>query len=333
MPGIQEFTYANWAKESTRGTPVAPTRKFYASGTGVIDIDDHLSFHEAENRGTRADVVRATTQSEDANLKLESADGVGWDDLLIVVPSMKGGLSGSGAGADKTWTVTPSLSAANNPDSLSVDAGDDIQNWRFQYCMAKEWTLKAAVGELTSLAVEFFAQRAIKTAKATPADNASPKIAGDLWTIKFASSLAGLPGASVQTNFLLDWELKMRPGQIWRHYMDGNLYGSQHVETSIGGTLALTVESTALAVSEFVDKYRAQTLDFVRLRAVGPALGGSNYSAQIDVGVLWDKPSIIDSDSEGINLYKITGKVAADSPTAPTQNFSAVLVNSLAAMP
>lgn len=333
MPGIQDFTYANWGRESTRGTPVAPTRKFYATGTGVLDVEDSVTFHEAENRGTRADVVRATTQAEDVNLKLASADGVGWDDLLLFVPSLKGGLSGSGAGADKTWTVTPSLSAANNPDSVSLDVGDDVQNWRIQYGMARTFKLSSAVGELTSLELDMFGQRAVKVAKATPADNASPKIPGDLWTIKFAASLAGLPGASIVANFLLDWELEIRTGLQWRHYMDGNPYGSQHVETSLGGVLTMTVESTAQAVSQFVDKYRSQTLDFIRLKATGPALGGSNYSAQADLGVLYDKPSIIDSEADGINLYKITARIAADSPTAPTQNMSFVLVNSLAAMP
>lgn len=334
MPGIQDFTYLNWGKETVRGTPVAPTRKSYMGGTGNLDVDDSVTFHQDENRGTRADVVRATARAEDVNLKAETPEsGVSWDDLLLPMLSLKGGLSPTGAGADRTWTVTPSLSAANNPDSVSIDVGDDVQNWRVQYAMARTIKIKSALGELTSLSMDMFGQRAIKGAKATPGDTVSPKIAGDLWTVKFATSLAGLPGASIVPNFLLDWELEIRTGLIWRHYMDGNMYGAQHVETSIGGTLTMTVESTAQAISQFVDKYRAQTLDFIRLRAVGAALGGSNYSAQADLGVLYDKPSIIDSEDDGINLYKITAQIAADSPTTPTQNMSFVLVNSLTAIP
>jgi hypothetical protein len=53
----------------------------------------------------------------------------------------------------------------------------------------------------------------------------------------------------------------------------------------------MTVESTALAVSEFYDKWLAQTLDFIRLKATGPTLGASNYSAQIDLPVLYEGPA------------------------------------------
>jgi hypothetical protein len=331
MPGIQDFTYANWATETVRGTPLAPTRQLYAGGTGVLDIEDNLSFHEAENRGVRTRVARATSQAEDVNLKLETADGVGYDDLTLVGEFLKGGVTPTGAGADRTWTFVPSMTAANSPESVTFDVGDDTQNWRCQYCMATKITISSALGELTKLGLEMFAQRAIKAAKATPATNVAVKIPGDLWTVKFATTLAGLPGAAISTNFLLDWKLELTPGNVWRHYMDGNAYGAQHVETSIGGVLSATVESTALAVSEIVDKYRAQTLDFVRLKATGPVLGGSNYSAQLDLPILWDKPQVIGAESDGVNLYKASARLAYD-PTG-NQSIGLVLVNSLTAKP
>lgn len=334
MPGIQDFTYANIGKETVRGTPVAPTRKLYVDGTGRDDGPDlSKSFHEAENRGLRTRIGRTTSQAEDAGLKLSWSDGVSWDDLVLVASSLKGGLTGVGGAADKTWTCVPSLTAANSPESWSVDAGDDVQNWRYQYVMARTWKLSSALGELTGLEGEFFAQRSVKTAKATPADNAAPKIPGDLWTIKFATTLAGLAGASIVSNFLIGWELELTTGLIWRHYMDGNLYGSQHVETSISANLTLTVESTAQAVSQFSDKYAADTLDFIRLKATGGSLGGSAYSAQLDLPVLYDRPSIIDSQADGINLWKIPAKLSVDSLTSPTQSIGLVLVNSLSALP
>lgn len=333
MPGIQDFTFANYGKETTRGTPVPPTRKFYAEGTGVLDHDLGVSFHEAENAGYRTRVRRATPLQEDVALKLATADGLAWDDLTLPLTQLKGGLTGTGAGADKTWTCTPSLTGQNAPEAFSWDVGDDTQAWRVQYGMATKITLSAAKGDWTQMALELFGQRAIKGAAATPANTAGPKIAGELWQVKFATTLAGLAGASVVTNFLLDWKLELSTGLSWQHYQDGNLFGSQHVETTIGGVLTMTVDSTAQAVSQFYDKYVAGTLDFIRLQATGPALGGSAYSAQLNLPVIYDKPSIIDSDRNGINQYKITAKLATDSPTAATQSISAVVVNSLAAIP
>lgn len=333
MPGIQDFTYANYGKETTRGTTVAPTRKLYADGTGVLSPTLNKSFHESENRGLRAAIVRSTSQQQDVALKLASSDGIGYDDLVLVAAWLKGGLTGVGGGADKTWTCVPSLVAANAPEAFSFDVGDDVQNWRVGYVMPTKITLSSEVGGLTQLEVEAFGQKETKVAKATPGDNAAIKIPGDLWTIKFAGTLAGLPGAAIVANYLRAWKLVITTGYSWRHYMDGNLFGSQHVETTIGADLELTVESTAQAVSQHYDKYVADTLDFIRLKATGPALGASNYSAQLDLPVLYDEPSIMDAEDEGVNLWKIPAKLSGDSPTAATQSLGLVLVNSLAAIP
>jgi hypothetical protein len=93
----------------------------------------------------------------------------------------------------------------------------------------------------------------------------------------------------------------------------------------------MTVESTALAVSEFYDKSAADTMDFIRLKATGPALGGTNYSAQIDMPVLYEEPEIISGESggDGINLYKVLAHGADDT----TNGIIPVIVNSLAALP
>lgn len=329
MPGTQIFTYANVGKETVRGTPVAPTRKLYVEGTGVLDVDPSLSTHEAENRGRRIRINRATQKAEDVTLAMRYADGVGYDDLVVPFSQLKGGVSAVGAGADKTWTFTPSLTAANSPEAYSIDVGDDTQNWRCQYGMLSEFTIGAAVGDLTTLDMSWFAQRAVKGAKASPADNAAVKIPGDLWTVKFAATFAGLAGASISTNFLLDWSWQIRTGLLPRHYLDGNLYFGQHVETDIAGTLTMHVESTALAVSEFYDKWLAQTMDFIRLKATGPSLGGSAYSAQIDTPVIYTKVKPISAEQDGVNIYEITASLADDG----TNGIAPVLVNSMTALP
>lgn len=331
MAGTQIFTYANVGKETTRGTPVSPTRKLYVDGTGVLNVDPSLSFHEKENRGVRTRIVRATQRAEDVNLTMKFADGVGYDDLVVPFSQLKGGVTGTGAGADKTWTFTPSMTAANNPEAYSIDVGDDIQNWRCQYSMLRSFTIGAAIGELTTLDMDWFAQRAVKGAKATPADNSAVKIPGDLWTVKFAATAAGLPGASVQANFLVDWSLAIETGLRNRHYLDGNLYFGQHQETDIAAKLSLTVESTALAVTEFYDKWLAQTVDFIRLKATGPTLGGTNYSAQIDLPLVYSDVKPIGAESDGVNLWKIEANMAYDATSG--NSIAPVIVNSLSALP
>lgn len=331
MPGTQIFTFANFGKETVRGTPVAPTRQFYDDGTGTLKFDNAQNFHEGENAGLRARIRRVTRMGENVNLAFQTVAGVGFDDLVIPFSQLKGAQVGAGGAADKTWTFAPSMTAANNPEAYSVDVGDDVQNWRCQYVMLRSFKLSAALGDVTGLTMDGFAQRAIKTAKAAPGANTAIKIPGDLWTIKFAATAAGLAGAAVQTGFLIGWELEVLTGLKWRDYMDGNLFGSQHVETDIAATLTLTVESTALAVSEFYDKHVADTVDFIRLKATGPVLGGTNYSAQVDLPVLYQEPEPISGEDEGINLYKVVARATYDSTLG--SNIAPTIVNSLAALP
>jgi hypothetical protein len=328
---LEAKPYVNFGKETTRGTPVAPTRQFYDDGVGVLAVDAGLNFHESENTGRRYRTRRNTSTTEDVNLKFATSSGVGYDDLVIPFSQIKGGATGVGGAADKTWTFTPSATAANSPEAYSVDVGDDVQNWRCQYTMLRSFKLSAGLGDVTQLEMDAFAQRAVKTAKATPAINAAIKIPGDLWTIKFAANIAGLAGASISTNFLKAFELEVFTGLKNPHYMDGNLYFGQFVETDIAWTLDLTVESTALAISEFYDKSIANTMDFIRLKAQGPVLGGTFYSAQIDTPVLYEVPEIIsgESGSDGINLYKVKGHGADDT----VNGIIPVIVNSLAALP
>jgi hypothetical protein len=329
MAGVQVFTRFDVGKETVRGTPVAPTRRLYGEGTGVLDPDFGLNFHEGENSGRRIRVRRATSTLEDVAMKFRTKSGVSYDELVIPFSQLKGAQTGAGAGADKTWGFTPSLTAANNPESYSCDVGDDVQNFRVQYGMISRFKLAAALGDVTSLEADWFGQRSVKTVAAAPAGNTSVKIPGDLWTLKFAASFAGLGAAAVQLNFMLGWELEVFTGLVWEHYMDGNLYGSQHSETDISAKLTLTVASTALAISELYDKAAAATMDWIRLRATGPALGGTNYQASVDLPVLYEVPSVIDSERKGVNLYKVVARLADDG----TNGIAPSLVNSIAALP
>jgi hypothetical protein len=330
VPGIQDFTYLNFGKETVRGTPVAPTRKWIGDATGVLGPDLSLNFHEGENRGRRATMFRVTQQAEDVVVKVR-ADAT-FDDWVWPLTQLKGGMTGAGGAADKTWAAAPSMTALNNQEAYSLDIGDDTQNFRAQYAMWRWFTQKASVGDVTSLEGELFAQRVQKVAKATPADPASsPKLVGDLWTIKFATTFAGLAGASVQTNFITDHELHVDTGLVWHHYQDGTYFGGQHIETSFGGTLKMTVESTALAISELYDKWYAQTVDYIRLKNTSPVvLGGSFPSLQHDFAVAYSKVVPIGDEQDGVNLYQVEANLIDDG-TNPL--ISPTLVCSLTAIP
>lgn len=263
-------------------------------------------------------------------LKVADIGGIGYDDLVLPFSvGLQGGRTGVGGAADKTWTFTQPSTGSAAPEAMSVDVGDDIQNWILDYGMLSRWMLSSTFGELTHFEGDLFAQQAVKGAASSPAEVNPILIPSDLWTIKFAATFAGLGGASISTNFLRTWSLDYLTGLKPRWYMDGTTAMGQHVETDITGNLSMEVESTALAVSEFVDKWRAGTIDYIRLKAQGPILGGTFYSLQLDMPVYWDEPQPLASVDEGVNLYTVKGKQAWDG----TNGLVVTLVNTLAAIP
>ena len=332
MPGVEVFSRINLGKETTKGTAVARTRRFYGVAAGNFDIGDVWAFHEQENRGSRVRISAhvPTALREAPTFKMQDIAGIGYDDLVIPFSmGLQGGRTGVGGAADKTWTFTQPSTGSGLYEAFSADVGDDTQNWILDYVMPTRWAIKTTFGELTHFDADCFAQQAVKGSASTPAEVNPILIPADLWTVKFAATFAGLTGASVQTNFLRTWSLEYMTGIRNRFYMDGNLFMGQHVETDIVSTLTMEVESTALAVSEFVDKYRAGTQDYVRLKAQGPVLGGTFYSLQLDIPVYWDEPKPLAAVDQGVNLYTVKARQGFDG----TNGMVVTLVNSLAAIP
>lgn len=332
MPGVEIYSRINFGKETTKGTAVARTRRFYGVAAGNFDIGDSFSFHEQENRGSRVRISAhaPTLLRESPTLRLADIAGIGYDDLVLPFSvGLQGGRTGVGGAADKTWTFTQPSTGNASPESMSVDVGDDTQNWILDYGMLSRWKLATTFGELTHFEGDLFAQQATKGAASTPAEVNPILIPADLWTIKFAATFAGLGAASISTNFLRSWSFEYMTGLKPRYYMDGTTAMGQHVETDIVGTLEAEVESTALGVSEIVDKYRAGTIDYIRLKITGPTLGGTNYSLQLDMPIYWDEPQPLASVDDGVNLYKFKGRQAYDG----TNGLVVTLVNTLAAIP
>ena len=122
MPGTQAFTRVSMGKETTWGTGVAPTRRFYGVGTGALDPGLSWETHRDAARGVKTRIGRSLTQTgEDPKFKLQSAGGIGYDDLVqILSAGLRGGQTGAGGTADKTWTLV-----SQNAASVFVTVGTE----------------------------------------------------------------------------------------------------------------------------------------------------------------------------------------------------------------
>lgn len=334
MPGTQIFTLLQTAREVTAGTAVAATRQWYPDGTGVINIDSMLAEHGG-NRGVYNPLAYHTSQGVGVTLNYKSLQemGVAWDELVFPLNQAGGGLTGSGASADKTWTWAAGGTAAMTPKTFTIEAGDDTQFFQFEYGMMSDFTLSASKDNLTQLEANYFARQSTKVTKTTLTPNTALRIPGLLWKPRFATAQSGLAGASDQSNLLVDWSWKVTTGLVPRKYQDGLTYFGQHAQTAISGEINLTVESTAVAVSQFYDKWNVggtPTLDFIQLKATGPTLGTTAYSATLQAAVNYTNVQPIGSEDNGVNLYSVTARTVYDSTWG--QSMGGTIVCSIAAL-
>lgn len=332
-PGVQHYTLFQTGKETTAGTAVAATRQWYPDGTGIINIDPNLALHRG-NRGTKTHLAHASTKGYTIGLTYRSENdiGVAYDELPIILNQAGGGTAGSGASANKTWTFNPTQTSADTVLSHTIEVGDDVQFWEFEYGQVSQFTLSAARDGMTQLEADWFARQPTKTTKTSVTANTAVRIPGNLWRVRFATAQSGLSGASDQSNFLLDWSAQYTTGLVPRFYQDGTAYFGQSVQAvPLSAMLTLHVESTSTAVSQFYDKHIAQTVDFIQLAATGPSLGTATYSAQLQYAVLYTGVKPIASESDGVNIYEITAETVYDSTW--TNSMGGTVVCSIASIP
>lgn len=332
MAGVLPLSGLQIGVEGTKGNAVTTTRELYPDPTGYFDPGLGLSFHEGAQRGTFTNITHATllNNTPTVGFRTESSHGITFDELSIVGSQLLAGATGVGGAADKTWTFTPSQTAPTF-NSYTLNCFDASQAYEIAYCFATSFTLSGGFDDLTQASIDFVGREASKVTIDTVAANNSVKIPSALWTVKYASAQSGLTAASVLSNTLRTWELSVQPPQTPRFYADGNKYFGQGVASrNLAGTLTMTWDSTSDAVAQY-DLYAAQTPAFFRLKATGPTLGGSAYSAQIDCCVIWESVQPLASESDSVMEYQMTGRLAYDATW--TNSLVMTVVNSIAALP
>ena len=320
--------------ETTKGTAVATTRELYPSSTGYFDPGFIWDRHEGAQRGTFGNITHATLKGylPTIGYTSEPSHGLTYDELPIIMSQLKAGLTGTGASADKAWTVAKAGATTATYDTYTFNAFDGSQAFEFAYGFMTRFTISGGFDDLTQTSWDIVGRQASKVTVDAVAANNAVKIPSGLWTLKYAAAQASLTGASAYTNTMRNWELAVDLPQNPRFYGDGNLYFGQGVASrNLGGTLTMTWDSNSDAVAMY-DLFAAGTPAFFRLQATGPALGGTTYIAgPIDVCVILDPVTPLASESDGVMEYTLVGHLAYDATWAAVIDMSATC--SIAALP
>ncbi|MEY4170633.1 MAG: hypothetical protein RLZ94_1706 [Actinomycetota bacterium] len=332
MPGVRLLSHFQIGKETTPGTAVAATRRFAPDLNGTFQIDWMKTFHEGRSTGTRTPISYSTQQGTMVSISYRTPDdtGIAFDELPYFLIFPGGGTAGTGSTA-VTWGHAWGGTATGSAVSYTIEYGDDVQNYESEYCQASRVRISAEPQGLTNFEADFVGRQATKSSKTALTLGNPVRIPGYLWKPRFATAQSGLSGASDIPNFLVSWDAEWTTGLTPRFYHDGLAYFGQMVESQpVAGTLHMIVESNATAITQFYDKGSAGTIDFVQMKATGPTLGASNYSAQFQFAVEYETVNPLSSEADGVNLYDITARIVYDSTWG--QSVGATVVCSLASL-
>lgn len=333
--GVRDLGVTQLGRETVKGTAVAATTRWV--GQTTLTPDEPRLPPNIQNGLLLANKASPPIAAKHLDFSLEA--DLTFEQLLHVLNMNFMGLTtGTGAGADKTWTFNPTFTAdpGLNAFTLQKRMTDGSTNWdeRVAYAMGRSFEITGAYGENAKLTMEGFGRpielaTAITGAISVPAVNFVPTSLFKVYIDDTAGGLGGTQMLGTLYGFKWHFDSMAQP----KDYLDGraDLSFSSHGIKAANFTLELQGEFQAQLATEQT-KARSAAKRFVRLEAVGAALGGSNYKITIDLCCGYEQ-GVFDSDGDRDGNDAVTLKYIQDYDTATPLAAKVVVVNALAALP
>jgi hypothetical protein len=143
-----------FGREVTPGTAVAQTTRWV--GQTNVDPDEPKNWARTQNGILFPRTQRGTIVQRAAKVHLES-DLTFEQPLYILNMGMHALTTPTGAGADRTWQFTPSVTAPTlNTFTMGYRKSDGTTNWdeRIAYLFCESWEISANVGENAKISAE-----------------------------------------------------------------------------------------------------------------------------------------------------------------------------------
>lgn len=300
-----------YGKETVKGTAVAATKVLAGAEIKGVPVDRKPDFPE-DALGVRARAAR----SEVYELLVEDTLTIpaAYFQMLPMIFScgLKGNVTPTEvtpSQVDELWSFTPSMTAANAPDSLTLELGDDVQEYEVEYVMFKRIKVSGQIDQgggasPVTIEVDYFGRQmaestftgALAIPTMTTMNAKLSKLYLDpLWANKGTTEKAILRG----------FEFEIITGVHPKFFGSADKFFTVHDESVIDVMLTLTLEGLAAADTYF-DDFQAQTAKAHALKIVGPVIGsGTPHSLNMFV---WGVPEMVEplsAESNGNNLHQV----------------------------
>lgn len=306
------FSKVQYGKESSKGTAVAAAKILAGAEIKGIPIDRKPVFIE-DALGVRAASARAKAYELLVEDTLTIPACYFQALPMIFSCGLKGNVTASettAGQADYAWAFTPSMTATNTPDSLTLELGDDEVSGEIEHVMFKSIKISGEIaqdGGDSPVAVEvaYFGRQFTKStmtgALSLPTmTTMSAKLAriykDAAWANKGTTELASI---------LRGFEFEILTGLHPKFMGSADRYFSTYGESIIGGMLTLTLEGNADAETIF-DAYQSETAAAYAIKIAGPQIGtGTAHALNL---YLWGQPESViplNAESNGNNLTAV----------------------------
>jgi len=292
--GSAIFSYVQYGIESTRGTAVAATRVLGAAPKAIpLDRVWTPVKYSAGRRSQYSHKHNSAYLVRDS-LVFDNDHPLYFQALPVIHQcSLDGSITPSEvtpSQSDYRWDVAPSMTAANEPDTLTIELGDDVQNYEIEFCMFDNLKMASTIapdGGASPVTGEFsyFGRQVSETTKtASQALHTGLEIMnGKLSRLYVDTTWAGVGGTEV-TSLLRGWELEIMTGNEPKFFGDANKYFSTYGEGHIGAMVTLDLEGTSTADTSFFDRYTAGTECALELQVNGSQIGsGTTYNYTVSL--------------------------------------------------
>lgn len=318
---------ARAALETTRGTAVTPTRILYFDE--ATHSQDVATIRPYERRNSFAEAFRSYAGIERNGLQLGGA--LTFNDLLWLANlHVKAVASGTGAGADKTWTFSPTLTS-DDLKSATIQFGyaDGIgataPAWSLEGCLGNEltldWTKDSAVRFRSDIMTAEGATQ-ISAFTGSLSDRDTVNALGTNTAIYVDSSTIG----STADSDLLDASFTLTNGFKYLDTLNATATAKELIRTE-PRSWSLTMTRYYRNDTE-LDAYVAKTVRKIRLRTTGPSLGASNYKIDLDLYGVWTGYQKAEVDGMGVERFTLSPQYDSTA----TNDMSLVVVSSEASI-
>lgn len=305
--GEKVFTMAQYGVEVTKGTAVASTKIW--PGTVKLGTDRTPKFVKYANGRRGGATATRVDQIHASDIVLTMEDGAFEKLPLLFSMLLKGGVTPVAG----VWTFDPSLTAAGTYNAITLEYGDDTEQYEIPYCMCTSVRISGRLGADEPVKVEArcFGQKIDVTGFTGGLTQGTlTGMIANIATLWIDSSWAGL-GGTKKSALLRSYDIEITNGVHPKWLADGSLSYNAYGEGELGIVASFDYEGGTDADTEY-DKFIAGTPQAFRL-----LIGDATNGLQIDWYGAYELVLPLGSESEGNNITTAVVQGMDDNGATP----------------